>query len=367
MSGFVVPLSKHLASLPIYVPGKSIELVAKELGMDPNVLIKLASNENSLGPSKKAISAMKKEILRTNIYPDGSYIPLKTKIAKKFSLNVDNIALGNGSNELIELVGHTMLAEGDEVLVSQYCFAIYLIVAKLFKATPIVVPAKNYGANLSAMLVAITPKTKVIFLANPNNPTGTFIEEKELFDFLNKVPKNILVVLDEAYVEYIDKSIDLISLVRSNQLSNLVILRTFSKMYGLAGLRLGYAIANPEFIQALDRVRAPFNVNVIANSAGLAALDDLVHVNKTRKMNFEGVQYLEKSLKELNTEFVSSKANFVMLKVGQGVKVFKELQKEGVIVRPLDGYNLPEWVRVTVGVVGENEKFINALKKVLKK
>ena len=364
---FSVPLSRHLENIPAYVPGRSIEEVARELGMKEELFVKLASNENSLGPSKKALAAMKTAIKNSHVYPDGNYLPLKSKLAKKLGVEPKNIALGNGSNELIQLICQAMLSEGEEIVISQYCFAIYGIAAKIMKATPVVVPAKNYGHDLSAMFNAITPKTKIIFVTNPNNPTGTRVSNDELIEFVKKVPKEILVVVDEAYFEYLSTPADLVKFIRTEEIPNLVLLRTFSKIYGLAGLRIGYAIANPVFISVLDKLRAPFNVNVIVASAALAALDDKAHVKKTIEMNKKGMKFFESELKKLKLEFVPSSANFVMVKVGDGMGIFAALQKEGIIVRPVKNYSLPEWIRITVGTQKENKRCISALKKVLKK
>lgn len=367
MSSFNVKFNSNLNDLPIYVPGKAISAVARELKISEKDFIKLASNENSFGPSKSTISAIKNSIKYVNMYPDGSYFELKKKIAEKFNLSMENISLGNGSNELIELIGHVLLSEGDEVIVSQYCFAIYPIVSKLFKATPIVVPAKNFGHDFEEMSKAITSKTKVIFVANPNNPTGTLASKGEVENFLGKVPSSVLVVMDEAYYEYVVSPIDLSSKIRTGQMPNLCILRTFSKIYGLAGLRLGYALANPNLINALERVRAPFNVNIIANNAALVALDDINHVKKIKSENLKGIKFLEKNFDLMKLKYVPSSANFILVNVCNGVKVFNELQKEGVIVRPVANYDLDEWIRVTVGTMKENKKFIKALKKVLGK
>ena len=365
LAEFNIKFNSNVDNLPIYVPGKAISTVARELGMKESDLIKLASNENSFGPSKKTIKAANDALKQMHIYPDGSYFDLKKEIAEKFGLEMNNVSLGNGSNELIELIGHALLSEGDEVVVSQYCFAIYPIVANLFKATPIIVPAKNYGHNLSAMASAITPKTKVVFIANPNNPTGTLATKEEVEEFLCKVPSNVLVVMDEAYAEYVNTPIPLFEKIKTNSMPNLCILRTFSKMYALAGLRVGYALANEKFIAGLEKVRQPFNINLIAQKSALAALTDLAHVKKIKKENVKGIKFLEKSFKLMNLEFVPSNANFVLVKVGDGAKVFLNLQKEGVIVRPLGGYGLNEWIRVTSGKAKENKKFISALKKVL--
>jgi len=365
LSSFDVKLNSNLAYLPVYVPGKAISAVARELKMSASDLIKLASNENSFGPSKKSIKAIKDSLKQIHIYPDGSYFDLKNKIAQNFGLGMNNITLGNGSNELIELIGHAVLSEGDEVVVSQYCFAIYPIVAKLFKAVPIIVPAKNYGHDLSAMLKAITPKTKVVFIANPNNPTGTLATKEEVEEFLSKVPSSVLVVMDEAYYEYVDKPIEIFTKIKEKP--NLCILRTFSKMYGLAGLRLGYALAHPDFITALEKVREPFNVSSVAEKAALAGLTDLNHVKKVKSANLKGIKFLEKNFEQMNLSYVPSSANFVLVNVKDGASVFVALQKEGVIVRPVGGYGLIEWIRVTSGTPKENKKLIKALKRVLNK
>lgn len=367
LSSFNVKVNSSVNDLPTYVPGKAISEVARELKMKESDLIKLASNENSFGPSKKTIAAIKEAIKKVNIYPDGSYFELKQKIAKKFGLGIENVSLGNGSNELIELLGHAFLSEGDEVVVSEYCFAIYPIVAKLFKAVPVIVPAKNYGHNLLSMLKAITPKTKIIFVANPNNPTGTICSKEEVEEFLSKVPSEVLVVMDEAYYEYVLDPIDIVSKIRTNQMPNLCILRTFSKIYGLAGLRIGYALANSELISAIEKVREPFNVNSIASAAALAAISDQTHVKKIKSENLNGIKYLENQFKLISLEYVPSFANFVLVRVGDGSKVFSALQEEGVIVRPVNNYGLSEWIRVTSGTMKENKKFILALKKVLGK
>ena len=367
LAEFNIKFNSNVDNLPIYVPGKAISTVARELGMKESDLIKLASNENSFGPSKKTIKAAKDALKQMHIYPDGSYFDLKKEIAKKYGLTMENVSLGNGSNELIELIGHVLLSEGDEVVVSEYCFAIYPIVAKLFKATPVVVPSKNYGHNLLAMANAITTKTKLIFIANPNNPTGTIASSEEVEEFLKKAPSNVLVVMDEAYSEYVDNPTNLFGKIADNFMPNLCILRTFSKMYALAGLRVGYALANPNFIAALEKAREPFNVNVIAQKAALAALLDLPHVKKVKLENKKGIKFLQENFKLMNLQFVPSSANFVLVNVKDGASVFNNLQKEGVIVRPVGGYGLPQWIRVTSGTMKENKKFLSALKKVLSK
>ncbi|MGH7976738.1 MAG: histidinol-phosphate transaminase [Limisphaerales bacterium] len=356
-----------MKTLPVYQPGRPIEEVARELNLPVDSIIKVASNENPFGPSPMAIAAMQKAIAGVNLYPDGNAFYLKQKLAAKLGIETSNLILGNGSNEIIEFVAHALLAPGDEIVVSQFCFAIYPIVAKMFGANVITVPAKNYGHDLPAMLRAITPRTKIIFVANPNNPTGTLAPREEIISFVNDVPDDVLLVMDEAYIEFLNDAVDLVSLIRLGARKNLILMRTFSKIYGLAGLRIGYGIGNAELISALEKIRQPFNVNLLAQIAALAALDDDEHVRKTRANNFAGLQFFENALRrELKLEFVPSRANFILVRVGDGQKVFEAMQKLGVIVRPMGGYQLPDWIRISVGTPQENERCLDALKKSLR-
>lgn len=359
-----IPLNPNLAKLPVYQPGRPIEEVARELNLPASSIIKVASNENPLGPSPKALSAMERVLKNLNLYPDGNAFYLKQKLADKLGVEPGNLILGNGSNEIIEFVGHALMAPGVDVIVSEYCFAIYPIVAKLFGANVITVPAKNYGHDLPAMVKAITPNTKVIFVANPNNPTGTLARREDIVHLINSVPKDVLLVMDEAYFEFLNDSVDLLPLIRNGQKANLLLMRTFSKIFGLAGLRLGYGIAVPELISALEKIRQPFNINSLAQAAALAALDDEEHLQKTRANNFSGLRYLENELRKMKLEFVPSAANFLLVRVGDGQKVFNDLQKLGVITRPMGGYGLPEWIRVSVGTPAENERFATAMKNI---
>jgi histidinol-phosphate aminotransferase len=358
-------LNPALQNVPVYQPGRPIEEVARELGIPAGDIIKLASNENPLGPSPVAVAAMQKAIAQLHLYPDGNAFHLKQKLAKKLDLAPTNLILGNGSNEIIEFVGHALMAPGVDVVVSQYCFAIYPIVARIFGANPIVVPAKHFGHDLPAMLAAITPKTKVVFVANPNNPTGTLASREDVLRLVNEVPKNVLLVMDEAYIEFLDDPVDLLPLIRRNEKPNLLIMRTFSKIFGLAGLRLGYGIAQPELISALEKIRQPFNINSIAQAGAIAALDDAEHVRKTRANNAEGLRCVTEGLRALNVEFLPSAANFILARVGDGQRIFNELQKQGVIVRPLGGYQMPEWIRISIGSDSENCRCLAALKKIL--
>jgi histidinol-phosphate aminotransferase len=360
-------INPFLKSLPVYQPGRPIEEVARELGLPLAGIIKVASNENPFGPSPLAIAAMQKALAGVNLYPDGNAFYLKQKLAAKLGVEPGHLILGNGSNEIIEFVGHALLTPDAEVVVSQFCFAVYPIVTKLFGANLVTVPAKHYGHDLTAMRKAITPRTKIVFVANPNNPTGTLAPREEVVRFVNDVPDDVLLVMDEAYVEFLDYPLDLVSLVRLGARKNLILMRTFSKIYGLAGLRIGYGIGNPEFIAALEKIRQPFNINLLAQTAALAALDDAEHVRKTRTNNFAGLEFFERAFRDLKLEFIPSHANFVLVRVGAGQRVFEAMQRQGVIVRPMGGYQLPEWIRISIGTPQENERCLGALKTALGK
>jgi histidinol-phosphate aminotransferase len=362
-----LPFNSNLKNLPVYQPGRPIEEVARELGLPAADIIKVASNENPFGPSPLAVAAMQKAIAGVNLYPDGNAFYLKQKLAAKLGIEPANLVLGNGSNEIIEFVGHALLAPGADVVVSQFCFAVYPIVTKLFGANLITVPAKHYGHDLPAMLRAITPRTRIVFVANPNNPTGTLAPREELIRFVNEVPDDVLLVMDEAYIEFLDDPLDLVSLVRLGARRNLILMRTFSKIYGLAGLRIGYGIADSELVSALEKIRQPFNLNLLAQAAALAALDDAEHVCKTRQNNFAGLEFFERAFRDLNLEFVPSHANFILVRVGEGQRVFETMQRQGVIVRPMGGYQLPEWIRISIGTPKENERCLQALNMALKK
>src|SRR5471032_878684 len=358
-------LNPNLKNLPVYQPGRPIEEVARELGLPAESIIKVASNENPFGPSPLAQAALQKAISGVNLYPDGNAFYLKQKLAAKLRVEPANLVLGNGSNEIIEFVSHALLAPGAEIVVSQFCFAIYPIVAKMFGANIISVPAQNYGHDLPAMFKAITPKTRIVFVANPNNPTGTLAPREEVIELVNDVPDDVLLVMDEAYIEFLDDAVDLVSLIRLGVRKNLILMRTFSKIYGLAGLRIGYGIGRPDLIAALEKTRQPFNINSIAQAGALAALDDAEHMRKTRENNFGGLDFFSRAFRDLKLEFVPSSANFILIRVGEGQKVFDAMQKEGVIVRPMDGYQLPEWIRISIGTPKENERCLNVLKSVL--
>jgi len=362
-----LPINPSLQKVPTYQPGRPIEEVARELGLPASNFIKLASNENPFGPSPLALAAMQKALPNLNLYPDGNTFYLKTKLADKLGVTPQHLIFGNGSNEIIEFTGHTLMQPGTEVVVSQYCFAVYPMMAAMFGANLVTVPAKDFGHDVPAMLAAITPKTRVIFVACPNNPTGTLAAREDIVQLINEVPENVLIAMDEAYIEFLTDAVDLLPLVRNGTKPNLLLMRTFSKIYGLAGLRIGYGIAHPDLVAAFEKVRQPFNVNALAQVAALAAFDDTEHVRKTRANNAHGLQFFESAFQQLHLEWIRSAANFVLVKVGDGQKIFGELQKQGVIVRPMSGYQLPQWIRISVGMPEENERCLAALKKSLGK
>jgi len=363
------PTNPVLKSLPVYQPGRPIEEVARELGLPADTIIKVASNENPLGPSRLALAAMRKTLPTLNLYPDGNAFYLKQKLAAKLGLTSSNLVLGNGSNEIIELLGHCLLFNRNgalpEVIVSQYCFAVYPIVAALFGAKLVTVPARNFGHDLDGMLAAITPNTRLIFVANPNNPTGTSVTPGQLSSFVHAVPENVCLALDEAYIEFLYRPLDLLADIRAGRKPNILLMRTFSKIYGLAGLRLGYGIGHSEFIAALEKIRQPFNINSLVQAAALAALDDCAHVEKTLRNNARGYKFFSRTFRKLGLEFVPSAANFILVRVGDGQRVFNEMQKQGVIARPMAGYQLPEWIRISIGTPKENARCLEALKQAL--
>jgi histidinol-phosphate aminotransferase len=360
-----LPLNPNLNAVPVYQPGRPIEEVARELGLPAGGIIKLASNENPLGPSRLALAAMRKALAQANLYPDGNAFYLKQKLAAKLGVTPANLILGNGSNEVLEFIGHALIAPGAEVVVSQYCFAVYPIVTALFGGKLVVVPAKACGHDLDAMLAALTPNTRVVFVANPNNPTGTSVTREDLARFVAAVPDNVLLALDEAYFEFLDAPLDLLPEIRGGRKPNLLLMRTFSKIYGLAGLRLGYGIGHPDLIAEFEKVRQPFNINAIAQAGALAALDDTAHVEKTRRVNSRGLRFYGRAFRKLGLEFIPSSANFVLVRVGDGQRVFNQMQRLGVIVRPMGGYQLPEWVRISIGTPKENKRCLETLQAAL--
>ncbi len=354
----------HLRELAVYQPGKPIEETARELGCDPREIVKLASNENPLGPSPQALEAMREAVTNAHLYPDGGTFYLRNALAEKLGLARENIIVGNGSNEIIEFLAHAFLKPGDALITSEHAFVAYKIIGRVLGAETIEAPSRDYGHDLDAMLGAITGRTELIFIANPNNPTGTFLGRTEIARFLDRVPPQLIVVFDEAYYEFIDDPPDLLPFVREGR--NIVLLRTFSKIHGLAGVRVGYGMARPELIEVLGKTREPFNVNSIAQIGALAALRDEEHERETKRVVDEGRVFLEREFAALGLRFIPSKGNFILVNVGDGRAVFRAMLERKVIVRAMKGYNLPEWVRVTIGTMAQNRRCIQVMREVMK-
>ena len=355
--------NQQLRDLVPYEPGKPIEDVARELGIDPDDIIKLASNENPLGPSPKAVEAMKSNADQVNVYPDGGGWKLRNAIAEKFSLSMDNVVLGNGSNEIIEFIGHAFLSPGDQIIAAEHAFVVYKLMATLFGAETVEIPDPGFVHDLEAMADAVTERTKEIFIANPNNPTGTLVTQEQIDRFMDRVPDRVIVVFDEAYYEFLDSPPDALKYVREGR--NVVVMRTFSKIQGLAGLRIGYGLAPSGLASVLQKTRQPFNANHLAQEAALAALADEEHQFQTKRITDEGRQFLQKSFDEMELEYIPSYANFVLVKVGDGDEVFDALLRKGVIVRAMRSYKLPEWVRISIGTKEENHRCLELLKEVI--
>ncbi len=356
--------NRQLRDLVAYEPGKPIEDVARELGLQPSEIIKLASNENPLGPSPKAIAAMRDALERAHFYPDGGGYYLREAIAEKVGLARENVMLGNGSNEIIEFIGHAFLRPGDEVITARHAFLVYRLMATLFDADTTEVADPDFRHDLVGMANAITEHTREIFITNPNNPTGTLVTQAEIDRFMDRVPDHVVVVFDEAYYEFLEEPPDTLKFVREGR-ENVVVLRTFSKIQGLASLRIGYGLGSKAIIEVLQKTRQPFNVNGIAQAGAMAGLLDEEHQRKTRALTFEGRDYLQREFAALGLEFVPSHANFVLVKVGNGVNVFQSLLQRGIIIRAMASYGLADWIRVTVGTMEQNRRFIMELREVL--
>lgn len=354
---------EYIRSLIPYAPGKPIEEVEREYGIEGSV--KLASNENPLGPSPRAVKALQERLPQLHLYPDGDCFYLKQGLAAKFGVSPERLIFGNGSNELIELAVRTFLQPGDEAVMAHQAFVIYRLVAQAAGGSCKIVPLKDFSHDLEAMARAITPKTRLLFLANPNNPTGTIYRKKEWERFLERVNPEVLLIVDEAYFEYVGDA-DYPDSLAYHRGRAILTLRTFSKIYGLAGLRIGYGIGAKEIIDLMHRVRQPFNVNAAAQWAALAALDDHEHVKRSLEINREGMSYLTKEIASLGLEQIPSQANFILIRVGNGQGVFDQLLRRGVIVRPMGGYDLPKYIRVTIGTMEENSRFINELRDIIK-
>lgn len=352
-----------LRDLVSYEPGKPIEDVARELGLQPHEIIKLASNENPLGPSPKALAAMRETLERAHFYPDGGGYYLREAIAQKFGLERGNVILGCGSNEIIEFIGHAFLRPDDEIITAKHAFLVYKLMATLFGAKTVEVDDPGYAHDLEAMADAITPRTREIFITNPNNPTGTLVSQAEIDRFMARVPEHVVVVFDEAYYEFLENPPDTLKYIREGR--RVVVLRTFSKIQGLANLRVGYGFASKEIIDVLQKTRQPFNVNGIAQAGALAGLLDEEHQQRTREITWAGRDLLQREFAAMGLEFVPSFANFVLVKVGDGKAVFNALMKKGVIIRDMNAYGLPEWVRVSIGTPEQNERFLEELRALL--
>ncbi|MDP3071173.1 MAG: histidinol-phosphate transaminase [Opitutaceae bacterium] len=344
---------------PVYEPGKPIEYVARELGLDPAGIIKLASNENPFGPSPRALAAAKAALEHGELYPDGGCFELRRKLAGRHGLEADQFVVGNGSNEIIELLGHAFVGAGDEVVMGAPAFVVYKLVTLLFGAQAVEVPLRDWRHDLPAIAAAITPRTKLVYVCTPNNPTGTANTEAELLAFVRALPDHVIAVIDEAYAEYVEHPPDLRPLIREGR--KVVCLRTFSKIYGLASLRVGYGYGSPMLAALLNRLRQPFNVNAIAQAAAIAALDDHAFATHCATANRAGLRQIEQGCRERGWNFVPSVANFMLIEVGDGGRVFEALQRRGVIVRPVKSYGLPGWVRVTVGTAEQNERLLREL------
>ncbi len=356
---------EHIRMLVPYAPGKPIEEVEREYGIANSV--KLASNENPLGPSPKAVSTIKERLDQLHLYPDGDCFYLKTGVAKKLGVVPEQLIFGNGSNEIIELAVRTFMRPGDEAVMAQQAFVVYQLVVQAVGGISRAVPLRDFVHDLDAIARAITPKTRIVFLANPNNPTGTIYRREAWERFLRKLSPEILTIVDEAYFEYVEDTDYPDSLRYHQSGKTLLSLRTFSKLYGLAGLRIGYGIgSNQEVIGLMHRVRQPFNVNAAAQWGALAALGDSDHVRRSLEVNHEGMGFLTREVAKLGLGQVPSCANFILIRVENGDEVFEQLLRQGVIVRPMGVYQLPQYVRVTVGTMEENRKFIEALRKIIK-
>jgi histidinol-phosphate aminotransferase len=351
----------YIRAIAPYQPGKPISELARELGLRECEIVKLASNENPLGASPKALAAIAGTLPEVARYPDGSGYALKQALSAKLGVGAECVVLGNGSNDVLEMATRAFLDAQSSAVYAQHAFAVYPLAVQATGGRGIEVPAREYGHDLDAMLRAVNADTRIVFIANPNNPTGTFVAPEPLRAFLRQVPATVLVVLDEAYQEYLPQSLQADTMRWLHEHPNLVVTRTFSKIYGLAGLRVGYAVANAAVADLMNRVRQPFNVNSIALAAAAAALDDAEFVARSRALNFAGMAQLSEGFKRLELAFIPSVGNFVTVRVGDGQAVFTRLLRSGVIVRPIGGYGLPQHLRVTVGTAEENDRVLQAL------
>jgi len=363
---FLALAQPGVQKLSPYVPGKPVDELARELNLDPLTIVKLASNENPLGPSPRVVEVIKAQLDELTRYPDGNGFVLKQKLAERYGVDIEQVTLGNGSNDILELVARAYLAPGLNAVFSEHAFAVYPIATQAVGARAKAVPAKQWGHDLDAMLAAIDDNTRVVFIANPNNPTGTWFGADALGSFLCNVPAHVLVVLDEAYIEYAEggELPDGLEFLASHP--NLLVSRTFSKAYGLAALRVGYAICSAQIADVLNRVRQPFNVNSLALAAACAALDDSRYLTESRACNSAGMLQLEAGFKQLGLDWIPSKGNFIAVDFGRdAAPINQALLRDGVIVRPVAGYGMPTFLRVSIGTEAENDRFLDVLRKAL--
>lgn len=363
---FLAQALPGVQQLAPYVPGKPADELARELGLPLDSIVKLASNENPLGPSPKVIAAISQAVPELTRYPDGNGFILKQALAQKFAVEPAQVTLGNGSNDILELVAKAWLAPGLNAVFSQHAFAVYPIATMAVGAECREIPANNYGHDLPAILAAIDANTRVVFIANPNNPTGTWFDQQALADFLAQVPEHVIVVLDEAYIEYAEPGelpdgMDFLA-----KHANLIVSRTFSKAYGLAALRIGYAISSPMIADVLNRIRQPFNVNSLGLVAAVAALEDEEYLQESRASNKQGLQQLSTAFDRLGLSYIESRGNFIAVDFARdAAPINQALLEQGVIVRPVAGYAMPTFLRVSVGTEQENARFIEVLEQVL--
>lgn len=355
--------NQHVLDLVAYQPGKPIEETARELGMNPEDIVKLASNENSLGPSPRAINAMCAAAAGAHIYPDGASFTLRSKLADMFGVAFEQTVVGSGSSEIIELLCHACLNEKAELIAAKHSFSMYPIMCKLFGAKYVEVDNKaDWSHDLMGMLKAITPDTRLIFITNPTNPVGTMVYQEEIDAFMEKVPGHVIVAFDEAYIDFADEKPDTLKYVKQGK--NVILLRTFSKAYGLAGLRAGYGITTPEIADLLNKARTPFNMNLMAQAATVAALEDKEHIAASVKMVNDGKKQFYAAFDSWGIPYIPSHGNFILVKTGKGREVFNACLSKGVILRHMDGYGLPEYIRITVGNQTENARCLEVLKEV---
>lgn len=371
MTANTLPAPEYVRTIAPYQAGKPIEELAREFGLDPDKIVKLASNENPLGMSPAARQAAIDAIASSARYPDSNGFYLKQVLADRYQLSLEHLLLGNGSNDILEIVADAFLSPATSSVYAQYAFTVYRLATQAAGARHIMVPARDYGHDLDAMLTAIAPDTSVVFIANPNNPTGTFVPGDEVERFVAAVHAahgtQVIVVLDEAYNEYLAPELRFDSAALVRKYPNLLVSRTLSKAYGLAGLRVGFAMAHPDIIGMLNRVRQPFNVSVPAQAAAIASLNDAEFLQRSFEVNRDGLAQLTRGVQALGLEFVPSYGNFILVRVGDAAGINLELLKRGVIVRPVAGDGLPEWLRISVGVHAENERFLTALRDILQK